>query len=171
MHQAVKKRFIYDAVRNSNLYDGNEKNLELIADDILKKSSFVFEIAQSENEIFNYLISLVDASITKINEEKKSGNKTPMNEEIKNINSVIDPKTLSFDISDEGEYIKKLLIKLYELEKEKPDKNFAAIFYERYVQKLSSDVICKMHDITAEEFNFRLLEIVKAVNKDNDTSY
>lgn len=165
MDSLNRKQLVYDVIKHSKLFCGDKDKLDLIAEDVLKKSSFIFEVARSDNEIYNYLASLTDASILRINENdvtKETGGF--MRDYGDSLYSVDDPKTLSFDISDEGVYLKKLLIKLYELEKNYKDKSYAAIFYERYIQKLPSDVIAKMHNISENELNSRLLDIVKHIN-------
>lgn len=83
------------------------------------------------------------------------------------LNSVQDPKTLAFDISNENDYLKKLLLRLFELEQNSPNKNYSTIFYERYIEHLGSEKICELHKISQNELNDRLLDIVKCVNKEN----
>lgn len=164
MDSLNRKQIVYDVIKHSKLFYGNKNKLELIAEDVLKKASFIFEVARSENEIYNYLSSLADASILKINEDDMKETEGFMRDYGDNLYSVDDPKTLSFDITDESAYLKKLLIKLYELENERQDKAYAAIFYERYIQKLSCDIIARIHNISENELNSRLIDIVKYVN-------
>ncbi|MDO5437127.1 MAG: hypothetical protein Q4F80_02900 [bacterium] len=48
-----------------------------------------------------------------------------------------------------------------------PNKKYVSIFYERYVRKYETEVVCKNHNIKESELYNRLLEIVKFIGKEN----
>ncbi len=81
------------------------------------------------------------------------------------LNSVVDPRGYSFEVSNECIYAKKIFDKLAEIEAMFPNKKYASIFYERYAKDYDNDVICKHHNINERELNLRLLEIVKFINQ------
>ena len=71
-----------------------------------------------------------------------------------------------YDIKSEQAYINKLLTKLYELDVYKPKKLYPSIFYERYIEKQDMALIAKMHNISQNELNERILEIANYIAKD-----
>lgn len=90
-----------------------------------------------------------------------------MKNEDESLYSVDDPKNLAFDITEENFYLKKILTKLNEMNLEFPNKKYVSIFYERYVRKYETEVVCKNHNIKESELYNRLLEIVKFIGKEN----
>ena len=71
-----KKKIIDDVIKNSKISDENENIKELVKIELLNKSSFIFEVAGSQNEIFDFLYSILDKTAKKVKDNLKGFSKT-----------------------------------------------------------------------------------------------
>ena len=97
----------------------------------------------------------------------KGFSKTDFMKETDPLNTIKDPIEFQYDITYEEKYLRNLLDKLQLLSSLKPDTDYISIFYERYIEKLSRDEICKNHKLTELQLNEKILEMVRFINKDN----
>ena len=163
MNDSEKKQIIINALKKSPIDD--EKIADFLLNNIYSKSSLIFEISKDENEIFNRLEDFIQSSLNVIERDKNKMTDDLLNE--KDLTDLIeDPKNLSFDISGEIEYSKKMLKKLSELDGLKPDKNYISIFYRKYVKNESMQEIAKELKISEKEAVARIFDIVKFVGKE-----
>lgn len=162
-----KKKIIDDVIKNSKISDENENIKELVKIELLNKSSFIFEVAGSQNEIFDFLYSILDKTAKKVKDNLKGFSKTDFMKETDPLNTIKDPIEFQYDITYEEKYLRNLLDKLQLLSSLKPDTDYISIFYERYIEKLSCDEICKNHKLTELQLNEKILEMVRFINKDN----
>ena len=82
------------------------------------------------------------------------------------IDLIQDPKTVIFDITEENKYIKKILKRLAEIDKLKPNKKYISVFYKKYVKGVSFEQVAKELNISNKELRDRIFDIVKFVSKD-----
>lgn len=163
MNDSEKKQIIINALKKSSIDD--EKIADFLLNNIYSKSSLIFEISKDENEIFNRLEDFIQSSLNIIERDKNKMTDDLLNE--KDLTDLIeDPKNLSFDISGEIEYSKKMLKKLSELDGLKPDKNYISIFYRKYIKNESIQEIAKELKISEKEAVARIFDIVKFVGKE-----
>lgn len=158
-----KKQLIFDVIKKSEHYIENKILIDFVIKDVYSKSSFIFDITDDENEIFNYINSILEASFIKFFKTKRGKTKIKMPDKYKF--NVVDPINISFDMTKNKEYLKNLLTKLYEAELKFPNKQYASIFYEKYIHGLDSIENAKIHNISKRELELRLLDIVKFINK------
>lgn len=163
MNDSEKKQIIINALKKSSIDD--EKIADFLLNNIYSKSSLIFEISKDENEIFNRLEDFIQSSLNIIERDKNKMTDDLLNE--KDLTDLIeDPKNLSFDISGEIEYSKKMLKKLSELDSLKPDKNYISIFYRKYIKNESMQEIAKELKISEKEAVARIFDIVKFTGKE-----
>ena len=60
-----KKQLIFDVIKKSEHYIENKILIDFVIKDVYSKSSFIFDITDDENEIFNYINSILEASFIK----------------------------------------------------------------------------------------------------------
>ncbi len=166
MNNNSKRRIIYNVLEQNEIFRGNRKIIDLLANDIYAKTPAMFGISDSKNEIFNHLKTILQNSALKIKEETKEAFNAQVEETKDPFDIIEDPKSLMFDISDENEYLKRMLSKLFELDNLKPDKNYLSVFYKRYIKNSDCESIADELKITAKELNNRILEMVKFINRE-----
>ena len=164
LNDSEKKQIIINALKKSSSID-DEKIADFLLNNIYSKSSLIFEISKDENEIFNHLEAFIQSSLNAIERDKDKMTDNLSNE--RDLTDLIeDPKNLSFDISGEIEYSKKMLRKLSELDGLKPNKDYISIFYRKYIKNESMQEIAKELKISEKEAVARIFDIVKFTGKE-----
>lgn len=79
--------------------------------------------------------------------------------------NIEDPRDSFFDFSTERFYLEHLLNKLSELDSLCPDRNYAEIFYRKYIEKIDNKEICNICKINEDELYKRFVAIVRFINK------
>lgn len=81
--------------------------------------------------------------------------------------SVVDPRKMWFDITDEREYLKSVIDALFTIDREYPNRKYIEIYYQRYVKNYDNSLICRVNNITDEELTSRLIDLAMAARRLN----
>ncbi len=157
MKNKRKKEHSNDTIKREIGYN-KKREISKIIDEIYN-TSIILEIFKNDNEIEELIKKF---SSCKENKSRKVS-KINMEENIENINSINDPLNNSFATLEEEKRVTKIMDKLKELHFKRAKRQYAEIFYERYINNLSSEEIGKMYNITKEEVNTRILEMVRYI--------
>lgn len=162
MNNLEKKQIIYNILKTNGIIRENEKEADFIVSDIFLKSAMFLDVFEDENEVYNYLQDFINSLIQRDSKEPD------MTENIlkDNIDSIKDPRTIIFDITDESKYIRKILKRLAELDRVKPNKKYISIFYRKYIKGVSFEQVAHELNISDKELKDRIFDIVKFVSKD-----
>ena len=162
MNSTEKNQIIYNILKTNGIIKENQNDADYIVSDIFLKSAMFLDVFEDENEVYNYLKDFINNFIDKEPKEPYMAENLIKDK----IDLIQDPKTVIFDITEENKYIKKILKRLAEIDKLKPNKKYISVFYKKYVKGASFEQVAKELNISNKELRDRIFDIVKFVSKD-----
>jgi len=153
----MKNKKIENApLEKSKLLKDNKNVTSFIIDDIFLNLPNMY--AGSGDELYKSFKS-------RIKKQKRAKKKEMLNSNDPYL-TIKDPAAMLFDKAGEEKFLKNILKKLNELDILKPDKKYISIFYRKYIENKTTDIIAGEMKLSPEEIQTRILEIVKYVNKE-----